>query len=456
MVEPCQAQAGEDQPWQAKGEMGCHGWGGFWNKANTNLSGADWQHPVWQFAVNNPAGWLDDLAAWYSLQTMATFGHYFDCNATTPVSEVARQAWLQASSEHWQNPSSLYRGAGRVARLLEEERNELAELLGVDEEGLVFTSGATEANNAVMEHAAKAGDGKSLAVISAIEHPSVREAAEKWFGKDRLREVGVDPQGRVCVDGLEKTLAGGGVAVVSVMAANNETGVIQPWRRVGELCRRQGVAYHCDAAQWIGKEPLQGLGDCDFLTGSAHKFGGPKGMGFLQVAGGMGKGFRSLVGGPQQGGMRAGTEDYPGVVAMMVALKERLGNLSEERSAGHLRRRQAFESRVVAGIPGLEVVAAGADRLWNTVMLILPLSGPTNVKWLVRLDRLGFAVSTGSACSAGKGNPSHVMGAMGLGFDQMGRVLRISGGWDTGDKHWDALADALLEVWGNFPLRQKS
>ncbi len=386
---------------------------------------------------------------------MASTGHYFDCNATTPVSEVARQAWLQASAQHWQNPSSLYRGAGMVGRLLEEERNELADLLGVDEEGLVFTSGATEANNAVMEYAARVGEDDSLAVISAVEHPSVREAARKWFGEDRLRELGVDRKGRVQMAELEKLLSDGGVTLVSVMAANNETGVIQPWRQVGELCRQQEVAYHCDAAQWIGKEPLTDLDLCDFLSGSAHKFGGPKGMGFLQVADGVEPGFRSLVGGPQQGGMRAGTEDYPGVVAMVAALKERIGQQTAESAAKHLQARRAFEARVGAEIPGVEVVAAEADRLWNTVMLILPLSCPTNLKWLIRLDRLGFAVSTGSACSAGRGNPSYVMEAMGLDFDQMCRVLRISGSWNTRDEHWNALADALLEVWGNFPHDKK-
>ncbi len=374
-------------------------------------------------------------------------GHYFDCNATTPVCEAASEAWVRASLKHWQNPSGLYRGAGMTRRLLEELRGELAGMLEVEEEEVVFTSGATEANNAVMEYASRSGGEGVFAVISAIEHPSVREAAEKWFGKEGVRELAVDQQGKVCLNALEEVLVEGAVGLVSVMAANNETGVIQPWREVGEICRKRGVPYHCDAAQWVGKASLAGLGECDFISGSAHKFGGPKGVGFLRVGGAARENFTSLVGGPQEGGMRAGTEDYPGVLAMMVALREKQGDMTAERLEGCLLERRAFEKRVGEDLPEVKIIAADAERLWNTVMLILPLSGPSNLKWLIRLDRLGFEVSTGSACSAGKGNPSHVMEAMGLDFDQMNRVLRISGGWQTEGKHWNALVDALLEVW---------
>ena len=363
------------------------------------------------------------------------------------MSEAVRQAWLKASAEHWQNPSSLYRDAGAVRRLLEDARIELADLLDVEEDEIVFTSGATEANNAVMEHCSRVGGEASNVVISSIEHPSVREAAEKWYGNERLREVSVDQHGRVCLSELENLISGGDVSLVSVMAANNETGVIQPWQEVAGICREQEVAYHCDAAQWIGKKELSGIEGCDFLTGSAHKFGGPKGTGFLRAGGISGKGFKSLVGGPQEEGKRAGTENYPAVAAMMVALKERGADLTEGNSDEHLQDRKAFERRIVTELPEMAIVAADIERLWNTVMLVLPESGPTNLKWLIRLDRLGFAVSTGSACSAGKGNPSHVMESMGLDFEQMGRVLRISGGWQTEGEDWDALADALLEVW---------
>ncbi len=372
---------------------------------------------------------------------------YFDNNATTPVSEVAREAWLRATAEHWQNPSSLYRGAGMTRRLLEEARCELADYFDVEEGSVVFTSGATEANNAVMDHAARVGGDGDLVVISAVEHPSVREAAIKSFGYERVRELAVDEMGCVGLSDLQQILAVEQVALVSVMAANNETGVIQPWQQIATLCRKQGVFYHCDAAQWIGKMELQALGECDFVSGSGHKFGGPKGVGFLCLGTTVVEGFQSQVGGPQEGGRRAGTEDYPGVAAMMAALRERQSEWSVESRDLRLQARRAFEKRVGEELAEVALVAQDAERLWNTVMLILPAAGPKNIKWLVRLDRLGFAVSTGSACSAGKGNPSHVMEAMGLDFDQMSRVLRISGGWQTREQDWMALADALGRVW---------
>ncbi|MCF6313231.1 MAG: cysteine desulfurase [Verrucomicrobiales bacterium] len=378
---------------------------------------------------------------------MTDYAQYFDNNATTPVSVVARDAWLRATAEHWQNPSSLYRGAGMTRRLLEEARGELADYFDEEECSVVFTSGATEANNAVMEYAARVRATGGLVVISAVEHPSVREAAIKSFGYDRVRELAVDDRGLVGLSDLQQMLEKEEVALVSVMAANNETGVIQPWRQIAGLCRKQGVLYHCDAAQWIGKMELQDLGGCDFVSGSGHKFGGPKGVGFLCLGATVEEGFRSQVGGPQEGGRRAGTEDYPGVAAMMAALRERQAEWSVERSEQRLQDREAFERLMVESLPGVQVVAQDAGRLWNTVMLILPAAGPKNLKWLIRLDRLGFAVSTGSACSAGKGNPSHVMQAMGLDFDQMSRVLRISGGWETREGDWMALADALGRVW---------
>lgn len=357
---------------------------------------------------------------------------------------------MQASLQHWQNSSSLYRAAGMAHRLLEEARDELAEMFDLEEPHVVFTSGATEANNAVMEHAASACKEGARVVISPIEHPSLRAAAEKYFGEKRVCELPVDSEGRVCLDQLAELLAGDELALVSVMAANNETGVIQPWREIGGMCRSHAVSYHCDAAQWIGKQALAGLGDCDFLSGSAHKFGGPKGVGFLILGSESASSFTSQVGGPQEGGRRAGTEDYPGVAAMMAALRERLDDLDSELLQRRLGERRAFEKNLLEKLPEIQIVAQDADRLWNTVMLILPESGPTNLKWLIRLDRLGFEVSTGSACSAGKGNPSHVMQAMALQFDQMSRVIRVSGGWQTEASHWNALTDALQEVWGDL------
>lgn len=328
-------------------------------------------------------------------------------------------------------------------RLLEDLREEVADRLGCDEpERVVFTSGATEANNAVMRFAAQKN--AECVAISAVEHPSVRDAAQanftevvEWLVADGWSEL---------VMGRED------FSLLSVMAANNETGAIQPWQAIAEKCRELDVWYHCDAAQWIGKEDTKLLGRCDFVTGCAHKFGGPKGVGFLSLPEKAAAddrasvGFASLVGGPQENRHRAGTENLSGIAAMVTAWRERDEQLAQanfiSEKAGA---RDQFEIGLVGKIDGIGVVGADGERMWNTSMLMVPAH--SNLKWLTRLSRRGFAISTGSACSAGKGNPSHVMEAMGLDHDEMGRVLRISGGWETTAEDWQALAAALIEVW---------
>ncbi len=353
---------------------------------------------------------------------MVADGKYFDYNATTPMSEVAREAWVETNERYWHNPSSLYREAGAAARLLEDLREELADRFDVNEpERIVFTSGATEANNAIIRHLAR-GENSRLGV-SAVEHPCVDVAVKLEFSFARVREA-------KAVDDLRQWVRDGDVDAVSLMAANNETGEIFPWREVSEICRECGVTFHTDAAQWIGKMPLEGLGDCGFVTGSAHKFGGGKGAGFLVLPGGE-EDFRGAVGGPQENGFRAGTENLPAIASMVAALRE-VGRGDPEG-------RDLFESRIEA-----EVIGADQPRLWNTSMFLLPHT--KNLKWLTRLSARGFSVSTGSACSAGQGNPSRVMAEAGLDHDEMGRVIRASGGWETTCEDWTALADALAEV----------
>lgn len=360
---------------------------------------------------------------------------YFDFNATAPTGVRARSAMVEAMDSGWQNASSLYRGAGAVRRRLEDARECVAEGMGCDEGRVVFTSGATEGNNAVMMSEGMRAAGKRTVVISAVEHPCVRAAARKWFGKDRVVEIGVDTEGRVDVEALSGAIEGGGVGLVSVMAANNETGVLQPWREIAAICRAAGVRYHCDAAQWVGKMGAEGLGVCDYVTVSGHKMGAAKGCGFLVVA--EDGEFEGAVGGPQENGMRAGTENWPAVASMVAALAE----TGERPAVGRAR----FEGLLEDVVPGVRVIGGG-ERLWNTAMVLVPEH--KNLKWLTRLDGLGFQVSTGSACSAGKGNPSHVMEAMGLSYEEMGRVVRVSGGWETAIADWEALAGAFGEVWG--------
>jgi cysteine desulfurase len=368
---------------------------------------------------------------------------YFDHNATTPISGAALAAWQDAATRHWQNPSSLYREAGEARNLLEVTRETLADYFGIDEaERLVFTSGATEANNAVIRHLAAAG---GVIAISGLEHPCVQVPVEALFPEDRVRRIPVVAgTGVIDFAVLGQWITDGEVHCVSVMAANNETGALQPWREIAELCREAGVRYHNDAAQWIGKGPVAGLERCDFVTGSGHKFGGGKGTGFLILPEDFDEiDFHGQIGGPQEDGRRAGTEDLPGIVAMVAALTERPDAARVESGEGLAAERDAFERRIEKEI-GCRLLAAAGPRLWNTSMFVLPHT--KNLKWLTRLSQRGFSVSTGAACSAGKGNPSTVMAAMGLDYGEMGRVIRVSGGWTSGGEEWDALARALVEV----------
>lgn len=388
----------------------------------------------------NPVGSLSQaLLGWHP-----PMNPYFDHNATTPLCPAARSAWLEANERLWHNASSLYREAGAARRRLEEAREELADWLGCEApERVIFTSGATEGNQAVMRHAAAQAGGKRV-FLSAVEHPSLREPARREFGPDAVVELPQMADGVAGVDALGDESER--PAWVSLMAANNETGVLQPWRQAAAWCRGAGVPFHTDASQWIGKLPCGGMADeVDWITGCAHKFGGPKGVGFLVIPEEAVGRLRVAVGGPQEGGHRAGTEDLPGILAMMAALREKSDAWLEQEHRRWLEEREAFELALPDRLPGVRVVAPKIERLWNTTMIILPGSD-SNLKWLTRLSDRGFAVSTGSACSAGKGAPSRVLAAMGLAPEEMGRVLRLSGGWETTPADWEALADALVAV----------
>ena len=343
---------------------------------------------------------------------------YFDFNATTPLLPKAREAWLRAAERHWHNPSSLYREAGITSQKLETARERLGELLQVDAERIVFTSGATEANNLLFS----AFTGQKTA-ISTIEHPSVREAARNWAKVSTFEADGEMPEG---------------VALVSVMAANNESGQLLPWRELSLLCRAKGIPFHTDATQWLGKLEAD-FSTCDYLSGSAHKFGGPKGAGFL-VLRDENERIRLIHGGPQENGRRAGTENYPAIEAMVTALETIKPQLAACDGAG----RDAFEATMQASFEGLRLISADKPRLWNTSLLVMPRH--ENLKWLTRLSRRGFSISTGSACSSGKEGSSVVVTALGTSPEELRRVVRVSGGWDTTVNDWLELASAFQEV----------
>lgn len=368
---------------------------------------------------------------------------YFDHNATTPLHPVARDAWLKATDRHWHNPSGLYREAAETKHRLEEARERLGELLGCEPQRIVFTSGATEANNAILRMLAAKLPGDGTVLTSCMEHPSVQVPLRAAFGK-RVREVPSLPDTSLDWEAFNIAMKSQRPALATFMAANNECGTVLPWPQIAEACRNAGLRFHCDATQWIGKMPAMQLGSlCDYITGSAHKFGGPKGIGFLVL--------RSedetpglLTGGPQEEGRRAGTENYPSIEAMVTVLEMLTPNLEKTVTPTQTRLRGDFEAEICRAIPGTKVAGQSTQRLWNTSMLILPRHD--HRKWLARLSQQGFAVSTGSACSAGHGGASQVLQAIGATPEEMKRVLRISGGWETTDDDWKALAAAMLRV----------
>ena len=368
---------------------------------------------------------------------------YFDHNATSPVMPEARQAWLDATELFIGNPSSPHRIGARADNALTEAREKLAAILGCDPLDIAWTSGATESNNTVLHHFAKTLKAGSEVWISAIEHPCVLQAGEHYFTRKQSRSIPVTRDGVIDLDWLSAELTETRPGLVAVMAANNETGVIQPWREARAICAQYEVPFFCDAVQWLGKMPADGLGECDFLTGCAHKFGGPRGIGFLKCPGRV---KPLLFGGRQEEGRRPGTENVAGALSMVAALEAREKAIAAGETDARFGWRDAFQKRLLAALPGAVVVGAAQKRLWNTVSALMP-DAASQHRWVVKLDKLGFAVSTGSACSTGKEEPSHVLSAMGFRPSEAGRVLRFSSGWETRPHDWDALAEALHKVY---------
>jgi cysteine desulfurase len=360
---------------------------------------------------------------------------YLDYNATAPVRPEVAMA-MAATLGRTGNPSSVHR-AGREARaLLENARAAVAALVGAPPEALVFTSGGTEANNQALQSVA----GPKL--VSAIEHDSVPAAAP-----DALR-IPVDGHGVIDLESLAELLEAVRPALVSVMLANNETGAIQPVREVVERARRHGALVHCDAVQAGGKIPIDfsELG-ADFVTLSAHKLGGPQGVGALVV----GPGIEPVAlhrGGAQERRWRPGTENLPGIVGFARACELAAADTGWRQRVCALRDR--LEAGIAAIAPQARVLGAGAPRLANTSCLTMP--GVGNQIQLIDLDLAGIAVSAGSACSSGKVGPSHVLAAMGVEAGDAQTAIRVSLGWASTATD----VDRFVTAWGRLYERTRA
>lgn len=358
---------------------------------------------------------------------------YLDANATVPLHPAARAAMLEALDGAFANPSSIHAPGQRARAAVDSAREACARALGCTPKELVFTSGGTESDalalHGVVAAAQAAGkvagppgrpDAPGEAarqrphvVTTRVEHPAVLGACAQLEAQGALvTRVGVDGEGRLDLAALAAALAVPGTVLCSVMAANNETGVLSPLREVAAACRTAGVPLHTDAVQLAGKAPID-LADLpvDLLSLAGHKLGGPRGAGILFVR----RGLRLsplLTGGHQERGLRAGTENTAAIAGLAAALGEATGPPGAARAKEVRHLRDLLEA-TVESIPGARVVGKGAGRLGNT--LCATFEGCAGEELLLALDLRGIAVSTGSACSSGTPEPSPVLLAMGVG-----------------------------------------
>lgn len=371
---------------------------------------------------------------------------YFDWNATAPLRGEARAA-MQAALETTGNASSVH-AEGRAARaLIEQARADVAALVGAEAKHVIFTAGGTEANALALTPQIEAGSDKAprgALLVSAVEHPSVLAGGR--FAS--VETVPVDAQGRVDLAELQKRVEQAERSLVSVMVANNETGVIQPIAEVGAIVHAAGGLLHVDAVQGAGRIAcdMAALG-ADLMTVSGHKIGGPQGAGALIRRADIHLPAPLIRGGGQERGYRAGTENVAAIAGFGAAARAALA----EREAAATRM-AGLRDRIEAGLraenPDVVVFGGDTERLPNTISFSKP--GMKAETAIIAFDLNGIAVSSGSACSSGKVQPSHVLAAMGVDPALAGGAIRLSLGWDTTEddagnvlKAWRKVASAL-------------
>jgi cysteine desulfurase len=344
---------------------------------------------------------------------------YLDWNATAPLRPEAVAAMLDALG-CCGNPSSVHRRGRAARRIVERAHEEVAALLGgVDPSGVIFVSGGTEANNLALR-----GARRERVLVSAVEHNSVRQVVAT------AETIPVDRNGLVVLDALERLLASDPrPALVSVMFANNETGVIQPVAEVAAITRRHNALFHCDAAQAAGKLSLRaGEIGADLVTLSAHKLGGPSGIGALVATGGLDM-APLLRGGGQERGHRAGTENLPGIAGFAAAARAAASEIAVYNRVRALR--DELEAEIASAAPEAVIFGTSAPRLANTSAIAMP--GVAAETQVIALDLDGVMVSAGAACSSGKVGPSHVLAAMSAEQALAASTIRVSLGWSSSE-----------------------
>ncbi|WP_013323679.1 cysteine desulfurase NifS [Gloeothece verrucosa] len=347
---------------------------------------------------------------------------YLDNNATTQVSEEVLEAMLPYLTQYYGNPSSMHSFGGQVGKAVKTAREQIASLLGAEASEIVFTSCGTEGDNAAIRAALAAQPDKRHIITTAVEHAAVLNLC-KLLEKQgySVTYLSVDSQGLIDLDELEAAITGN-TALVSVMYANNETGVIFPIERIGSIAKERGAIFHVDAVQAVGKVPLDmKTSTIDLLTLSGHKIHAPKGIGALYVR--RGTIFRPLlIGGHQERGRRAGTENVPGIVALGKAAElaeSHLINVGLEQQL-----RDYLEQTILAIIPDTAVNGHPLQRLPNTSNIGFKYIEGEAI--LLSLDQHGICASSGSACTSGSLEPSHVLRSMGLPYSVLHGSIRFS------------------------------
>ncbi len=369
---------------------------------------------------------------------------YFDYNATTPLDPAVREAMLPFLGEVWGNPSSVHHVGRKARALLDDARDRAAKFLGAKPSEIIFTSGGTEANNLAIFGTARALKPKGRHLIaSAVEHDAVLQSFDYLEEKEgfAVTRLPVNSEGRVSVDDLKKAIRVDTV-LVSVMAANNEIGTIQPVAELGAVCRERGIFFHTDAVQWFGKEPFENFAqfNADLVSVCAHKFHGPKGAGLLWVKSPLHP-DPLFFGGGHENERRAGTENLAGIAGLVASLEKfakppvfskfKLKPLADKLTAK------------IEKIDGCELVSPRELSLANTVSFVV--RGADSIALLAGLDVEGICASSGSACSSGSIEPSHVILAIGK-IKLANSLVRFSLGRDSTLEEVDFVCVALPEI----------
>ena len=369
---------------------------------------------------------------------------YADNAATTKMSEAAINTMTSLMNESWGNPSSLYAHGQKAKEVLEKAREDIAGVIGAQSREIIFTSGGSEADNQAILSAAETGknSGKKHIVSTAFEHHAVLHTLKKLEKEGfEITPLDVHENGLIRPEEVAEAIRKD-TCLVTIMYANNEIGTIQPIREIGKICREKNVTFHVDAVQAVGHIPVNVVDDnIDMLSASAHKFHGPKGVGFLYVKKGI-KVSNLIEGGAQERGKRAGTENVPGIAAMAAALKEAVAELTQ--NAEYLTK---MRDKLIEGLSEIPHSALNGDvehRLPGNINFCF--EGIEGESLLLLLDDKGICASSGSACTSGSLDPSHVLLAIGRVHDVAHGSLRLSIDENITDEDVKYIIQSVKEV----------